>query len=391
MTKFLDSAGVSHLVGKIKDGTIKVPASGISGVLSIDQLPQGALERLVKVSSKSAMLLLTKDDVQLGDTVQDTGTGVMYIVVDESKLSSDGKVSGSDDAFVEYTAGSATSVPFSGVTGKPTTLSGYGITDGVNKAEVSGTGNAVTGLSASGHTLTGTLGSFLQTLKIGDSSKTVDKNGSLSFTLAEIGAAVSDVIPTISGSEMDTFYEGVALFSESDDTTNIKSRGLVVAKTAGGVITQFLINGAGLSVRQKGGTSSSWSSYEVLTDVPNSVDLTEGLYKITTSGGRVTKGTAVAKSDITALGIPGDHSKTGLVVASSSTGSSTAAASSKNPYLNLFDDSTQRSSIHLQGSNGTTVVFDGTNLVISSPTCASGATADSALSDAEIDAAIASA
>lgn len=42
--------------------------------------------------------------------------------------------------------------------GKPTTLSGYGITDGVNAVSVSGSGNAVTSASVSGHTLTLTKG-----------------------------------------------------------------------------------------------------------------------------------------------------------------------------------------------------------------------------------------
>ena len=41
---------------------------------------------------------------------------------------------------------------------KPTTLSGYGITDGVNSVTVSGSGNAVTAASVSGHVLTLTKG-----------------------------------------------------------------------------------------------------------------------------------------------------------------------------------------------------------------------------------------
>lgn len=40
------------------------------------------------------------------------------------------------------------------ISGKPTTLAGYGITDGVNAVTVTGTGNAVTTASISGHTLT---------------------------------------------------------------------------------------------------------------------------------------------------------------------------------------------------------------------------------------------
>lgn len=47
---------------------------------------------------------------------------------------------------------------FASLTSKPTTLSGYGITDGVNTVTTSGSGNAVTSASISNHTLTLTKG-----------------------------------------------------------------------------------------------------------------------------------------------------------------------------------------------------------------------------------------
>ncbi len=57
------------------------------------------------------------------------------------------------------------SLAFSELTGKPTTLSGYGITDGVNKVSTSGDGNAVTavGIATDGHTLTLTKGATFAT------------------------------------------------------------------------------------------------------------------------------------------------------------------------------------------------------------------------------------
>ena len=48
---------------------------------------------------------------------------------------------------------------FSEISGKPSTLAGYGITDGVNGVTVTGNGNAVTTANVSGHTLTLTKGS----------------------------------------------------------------------------------------------------------------------------------------------------------------------------------------------------------------------------------------
>ncbi len=86
-----------------------------SGTISIDRLPAGALERLVTVKDQKAMYALTIDTVQLGDTVKRLDTGMMYIVVDTANLSN-------AKGYMEYTAGSASSVPWSGVTGKPDTF-----------------------------------------------------------------------------------------------------------------------------------------------------------------------------------------------------------------------------------------------------------------------------
>ena len=86
-----------------------------SGTISIDRLPAGALERLVTVKDQAAMYALTTNTVQLGDTVKRLDTGTMYIVVDTANLSN-------SKGYMEYTAGSASSVPWSGVTGKPETF-----------------------------------------------------------------------------------------------------------------------------------------------------------------------------------------------------------------------------------------------------------------------------
>ena len=87
-------------------------ASKLTGTIDIARLPQGALDRLVRVADDTARFALTTSDIQLGDTVQTTNNGKMYYVVDETKLSS-------ADGYAPYTADSATSVPWSGVTGKP--------------------------------------------------------------------------------------------------------------------------------------------------------------------------------------------------------------------------------------------------------------------------------
>lgn len=93
-----------------------------SGTLSINQIPQAALERLVPVLDQAARFALTTNEVQLGDTVKQTSNGLMYYVKDTANL-------GNEAGYEPYTAGSASSVPWSGVSTPPTTLAGYGITD----------------------------------------------------------------------------------------------------------------------------------------------------------------------------------------------------------------------------------------------------------------------
>lgn len=86
-----------------------------SGTISIDRLPKAALERLIVVADDTARFALTTATAQSGDTVKVTSTGKMYLIKDESKLNS-------EDGYEPYTASQASSVPWSGVTGKPSTF-----------------------------------------------------------------------------------------------------------------------------------------------------------------------------------------------------------------------------------------------------------------------------
>lgn len=89
-----------------------------SGTLNADRLPEipiskipaAAMERLYVVESQSAAMSLT---IQEGDVVQIGSGGPMYFCVSESASTFATK-------FKEFTAGTATSVPWSGVTGAPT-------------------------------------------------------------------------------------------------------------------------------------------------------------------------------------------------------------------------------------------------------------------------------
>lgn len=100
-----------------------------SGTISLERLPKGALERLFIVSSENDAM---RADCQEGDTVQVTGNdNKMYFCVNGSATTFANK-------FREYTAGAATSVPWSGVTGKPN------VEDGAQK-NVQSDWNAISG------------------------------------------------------------------------------------------------------------------------------------------------------------------------------------------------------------------------------------------------------
>ena len=128
-----------------KDDITSVNASVIEGIINIENLPKAALERLVPVTDDTARFTLTTDNVQEGDVVKVTKTGLMYYVVDSTKLSSEA-------GYEPFTAGTAASVPWSGVTGKPDTFTPSSHTHTI--ADVTGLQSTLDGKAASSHTHT---------------------------------------------------------------------------------------------------------------------------------------------------------------------------------------------------------------------------------------------
>lgn len=135
--RFAESGGTltfdSKQVAYVTDIPTTYDATKITGTINIANLPAAAVERLYIAENDAARLALTTTEVQNGDTVKVADSGLMYFVKDDTQL-------GNMAAFEEYSVGSAASVPWSGVTGTPTTLAGYGITDAVNVSEVATTG-----------------------------------------------------------------------------------------------------------------------------------------------------------------------------------------------------------------------------------------------------------
>lgn len=105
---------------------------------------------------------------------------------------------------------------FSEITSKPTTLAGYGITDGANAVSVTGSGNAITAASISGHTLTLTKGSsFLL---------------SSAYTAADVLGKLKTVDGSGSGLDADTL-DGI---DANDLFTNLSNSGNNISITIGG-------------------------------------------------------------------------------------------------------------------------------------------------------------
>lgn len=100
-----------------------INAEKLTGIINVDRLPEipiekipaAALERLYVVESQSAAMSLT---IQEGDVVQIGSGGPMYFCVSESASTFATK-------FKMFTAGTASSVPWSGVTNAPTKLSQF--------------------------------------------------------------------------------------------------------------------------------------------------------------------------------------------------------------------------------------------------------------------------
>lgn len=114
-----------------------------TGILPLSVIPAAALERVYiygGIQTLPENAGLTTTEVQNGDVVKMNTTGLMYIVTNDAALNNAA-------SYVVYNAGTAASVPWSGVTGTPTTLAGYGISDAVintRQLTINGTAGRIT-------------------------------------------------------------------------------------------------------------------------------------------------------------------------------------------------------------------------------------------------------
>ena len=83
-----------------------------NGLIPVSQIPPAALERIIIVANQAARYALTIAQAQNGDTIKQTDTGEMWYVVDQTNLNN-------STGYSVYTAGAASSVAWSGITGIP--------------------------------------------------------------------------------------------------------------------------------------------------------------------------------------------------------------------------------------------------------------------------------
>lgn len=145
--------GTSSSSGGGLNGSVKAYADSIK--LTSENLSEIASAYSIAVLNNSLNAAIGRISTLEGGSatsIETTGSGNAVTSVSKSGTK------------ITFTKGSTFSLnghthTFASLTSKPTSLSGYGITDGVNAVSVTGSGNAVTAASVSGHTLTLTKGS----------------------------------------------------------------------------------------------------------------------------------------------------------------------------------------------------------------------------------------
>lgn len=222
-----------------------------SGLIPITQLPPSAIERLVIVADQAARFALTIATVQNGDTVKQSDTGDMYYVKDDTNL-------GNSNGYAVYSAGTASSVPWSGVTGttgvitnneinasaaiadtKLATISTAGkVSNSATTATSTNTNSTIVARDASGNFSAGTI-----TASLAGNASTVTTNANLTGPVTSVGNATSigtGVITStmiLDGTILDADINASAAIARTKLANGTAST--LVANSAGGALSDI--------------------------------------------------------------------------------------------------------------------------------------------------------
>ena len=116
------------------DGNVTISPKNIIGVIPSEMLPYDVKERVYEVNSIQEMYDLPKNPIHNGDVicVSSNGDSDWYFVVNDQYL---GTVN-AHLAFKQFSAGAIPDVSWSSISGTPTTIEGYGITNAATKEDI---------------------------------------------------------------------------------------------------------------------------------------------------------------------------------------------------------------------------------------------------------------
>lgn len=190
--------------GNISITIPSIDAASVTGVLPLNTIPQGALERLVRVADKAARFKLTTSQVQTGDSVIQNDTGVMYVVVDDSKLNADA-------GYQEYKAGTALNASY---------------------ATNAGSASSATTAGKVGHTLSLKL-QYGSSSAVGIKTVTFDGSSDASLTIdatkpeemkgaTASAAGVHGLVPAPAAGNQNKFLRGDGTWQVAGEVTGVK-------------------------------------------------------------------------------------------------------------------------------------------------------------------------
>ena len=300
-------AGHKHVIADITDN---IPASKISGVLSLSNIPKGALERLIPVADDTARFKLTKDNAQNGDVVKVTSTGKMYFIKDETKLST-------EDGYEVFVAGTAAAVAWENVTGRPTAFTPAahtqaistitGLQEALNGKASTATFGRATESAAGSNGLVPAPGAGNQGLYLrgdGTWAKPTDTQYSVFKAASASAAGGTGLVPAPGAGKQTQYLRGDGQWATPTDTTYNVFKGASTSADGGtGLVPQPKVANSSQFLRGDG----TWATpTDTKYTHPTYTARAAGFYKVTVDGtGHVSAVANVTKGDITALGIPG--------------------------------------------------------------------------------------